>query len=722
MTGERSSAPASLMRALPAAAAARVRIQIFPLAAEPEQLDDFCTRWFNSKVPVEAAFFRPALPVVFCTVLTYEDMGDDFRWRTGVLSQDELYFLIVLERYRWQNGRLQFVEYGVTTPFIFVNSAESVAYGRVTFGFPKESCEFRPGSPQNQVGWTPAGKELLTVLTWQPTKAGRELQPLATISAFQKKLRPGFDTGASVAVPRAGSSTRSDILWWLQALWGELRARSRPGLIAAAPSVLDSISQTLLNGFTISCYNLRQIPHPYYRDRTLYRDLVNFRLRLRGIQNLRFYSEIASNDTYAVFIRRRGILPIVERLGLRVTQRSQYPERSGAEVVDELPAILPAVAQADVILESSKRLTWQFEGRPWRTGELKPNRKSDEHVTKPPLFDDYLGASASLLLTEEQPLPRRDLKFMMLAANTQDVVEYMQPMIATRTGLNITPLSNNGWTPLRMFWAQNRLHSADRIEGLTWQGGRYVSFTIPITYDHQGERKSAVMLLHDFSDNPFNIQVSLSMFASDSHQAWFSGPRDGWFSTTQGVSQLQLVRTTLLRRRTQEARFEVLPWLDVISDRRSETMASPPVSPELLEAFQQDIVGVHPVMVFGGVPDPADPLRWVERRCTLITYDIEWLEPLVPAAADRRYWLRILSTRDYPLVSGLGLKTDSSVRLEMPTKRDLASGRIDQVPIVGLFEGAARYKARSIDILWSRRGSSPRSYRGVGLGVPLSSG
>ena len=713
-----TSAP-DLVRPIPKASSARVRVQVFPLAADPLQLVHFCDRWFNRKIPAEISYVRPALPVVFATVLSYDEIALGYRWHSGVLAQQELYFLIVLECYRWQDGALRFVEYGATTPFIFVDSAESVAFGRGRFGFPKEVCEFVAGGTASPVPWAPYGTDLLTVKTWQPTPLGHQLAPLLTISESPRQPDPGFDRFTPLLSGRPNPGNRSDALWWMQSLWGELRARNQPHIAAATPQLIGGLTDQLANGLTISCYNLRQTPHPYWRKRTLYRDLVNFRIGVRGLQNLRLFQEnFGPGARFTVSIKRRGIMPIVDRLGLRVARRQKYLSSDGEEVVDELEAILPIYTQADMTLGTTDRVGWQFEGRPWSVSGSADSISSEAPQTVPPTFDDHLGGSATLLFFETRESPPNDCKFMVLPARTEAVERYLAAYIPKTCGLGIRPTSVDGWTGVRLFWGCSRARTLNEIEGIAWLGGRYLSISIPVEYTYEGERQEALLLLYDFTDNPFRIQMSQAIFAGPTSQGWFLGAGGDWFASTQPVVQRQVLDTTMLRRSTNDAAFEVRQWLDVICDRRPESQGRPMPGESLAETFYRDIATIRPLLVFGGIPDSGSPYRWVERRCMRISYRLQWLHEPLPGSLDERHWVRVLPTEDYPLVSGLGLATDD-VRFEVPAHRDFAPGPVDAVPVVALAEAAIHTRADNIEVLWSRRGLFPRTYRGAGLGVPF---
>lgn len=699
--------------------AARARIQVFPLAADREQLQSFCNRWFNERLPPQVSIFQPTMPIVYCTVLTYEDMGDQFRLYTGVLAQNEIYFLIIMDRFQVVGDQLRFIEHCVTTPYIFVDSAESVSFGRDRFGFPKEVCTFSEGGAINPVPWASDAENYLTVRTWQPTQTGRQLQPLLTIKRTPAFYDSGFDAqiGPRTRVrPRFGN--RSDQLWWLQAALGEARSRAHPDYLRALPSMASSLGKLVAEGITISCFNVRQVPTVNNVSRVLYQDLVNFRMKLRGVQNIRFFGErFAANSDFSVLIRRQDTTPITRRLGLRVAERQRLPGRIGAQVFDEVHSLAPFYTQADITLESSDRLAWRFGNQNWTTSRFEYAHRTRRK--KPPRFDPYLGSSSAALLQDRSEPPVSDIKYLMLPARTEAVSRYIKRFVPERSGLNVEPIEASGWTPLRILFSRARARTPDEIEGVVWLGGRYASLSVPVRYVYEGTSHEALLLLYGFSDNPFSIQVSRAVYGGPTHQAWFDGASGDWFEATKAVSQRQVVDTTFLERRSTEARFEVHRWLDIISDRRgtewSETtkQASKALSPE----FSKQVARLLPMLVYGGIPDSSNPRQWVEHRMTLVTLRSEVIETPRPPDTVEKHWLRIRSTETYPIVEGLELLTMSNLDFDLPASQTFPPGRIDVVPVVSIAETAEVAELKNVKVLWSERGLSKRNARGIGLGL-----
>lgn len=706
--------------AVAAGEAARVRVQIFPLAADPEKLTDLCNQWFNEKVPNAISVVRPVVPVVFCGVLSYDDTGPAFKWNTGVVAQNEMYFLVALERYRLEGGRLRFVEYGIFTPYIFVDSAESVLLGRSQYGFPKEVCVFRAGGAEGGIPGVAYGSDVLSVDTWQPTPLGHALQNLLTISKVPRFVDDGFDP-VSPLNARPGSRGRSDVLWWLRTIFGELRTRGHVQALTALPRLAQGLAQALTEGISVNCYNLRQVPHYRSFEHTLYRDLVNFRMKLRGVQNLRFFEETSPGGAYSLAIRRTGILPIVERLGLRVIRKTVVPTEEGNQIFEVVDAIAPFYTQVDIVLEGSRRLAWQHEFLPWSDEdgrEIDGSPSDGSH----PLFDDYLGASPGLLAIRPAPTPPSDYKFMMLAGRKANVSEFLRTQIPADCPVSIEPVHCGDYVPIRSLWRRSRSRTAGQISGVAWQGGRYLSFSIPVTYRLGTTTQRALFLVNDFTDNPFTVQMSQFVFGIGTHQGWFVGAGGDWFETTQHAIQLQVLDTTILRRNATEARFERQRWLDVIEDCKGLSANRAIPVPELQALFYDEVAGIRATLLMGGVPDPSTSEYWVARRLTLVDYEASWsVEPRPPAEAGR-HWLRMLPADDYPLVEDLGLLTEPELPFDLAVEQDFPRGALYTIPVLAVAEGAATVRARRLEVLWNQRGRSRRVHSGAGFGMSRSRG
>lgn len=702
MTHSGTDAPPELPPS-PAAAAARIRVQVFPLAADRAPLEDLCNEWFNKHVPAEVALFRPAMPFVFCTVLTYEDMGPIQRWKAGVYAQNEIYFLVLLDRYRWNGRGLEFVEHCVTTPYIFVDDATSAIVGRESFGFPKEVCTFSTARPGSSLPWAPDATDYLSVQTWQPTRAGRQLRPLLWISQTPVLADAGFDSAyARPVAARSGAPGRTDLLWWAQAILGEVRARSRPGLLVEAPGAIAEIGRALRDGLSIKAYNLRQIPHPYDLTVATYQDLVGFDMRLRGVQNVRFFRErFGTGAGYSVMINRLETLPIVERLGLRSSDRQRLGDSEGS-VVDVIDAISPMYLQADVALATSERLCWRFARSAWHVeGGYIPRTTATDAS---PRYNDYLGASSAVFLQEQDAPPILDMRYIMLPARTEQIVRHIASMIPRHCPVEIVPLSLGGLTPVRILWSRSRERNAEVTEFLVWMDGSYLSISVPVKYRFMGEEYEALLMIKDFSDNPFTIQLNRAIYGVPTHQGNFPSTTT-WFTSSQPVQVHQILETSFLHRGPREARHKVDRLMDVLSDVRTPrpATASSPQLAALRDAFISKVARIRPVLTFGGIPDSSDSTRFVERRMTLAAHSSTISFGPVAAAAERTYWMRVGRTETHRIVSRLGLLAEDPQDFGLP-KNDFASMRVDLVPVAAVMESAEHIHLDDVQVLWRRWG------------------
>jgi hypothetical protein len=112
-----------------------VSARFFPMRANLDILQQLVDSYLNI-VPPEAGRFRVPVSYVYLVILDYGQMGES-AMRTGWFSQVEVYFGVALEWYKRINGQWVFHDWGVNTPYIFVNDDVSVPVGRTVFGFQK---------------------------------------------------------------------------------------------------------------------------------------------------------------------------------------------------------------------------------------------------------------------------------------------------------------------------------------------------------------------------------------------------------------------------------------------------------------------------------------------------------------------------------------------------------------------------------------------------------
>jgi hypothetical protein len=132
-----------------------VKMMVFPLKANISRLTEFCNSYLNLNLTGENAdqadFFKPATPFVFMMLLHYDKMSSNITQTArniGWISQHEITFTIPLEWWRWSGGaphqgELEFMDWAIVSPFIFVDDFVSQFTGREVYGWPKVMGELR---------------------------------------------------------------------------------------------------------------------------------------------------------------------------------------------------------------------------------------------------------------------------------------------------------------------------------------------------------------------------------------------------------------------------------------------------------------------------------------------------------------------------------------------------------------------------------------------------
>jgi len=116
-----------------------VTCRAFPLKANIAVLNSFCDAYLNMDVPPEIAHFRPTLPYVYLMALDYGAMSPEAIevQNLGWVAQHELLFMVPLQQWRREKGRMVFKNWACVSPFIFVDDAMSQRTGREVYGWPK---------------------------------------------------------------------------------------------------------------------------------------------------------------------------------------------------------------------------------------------------------------------------------------------------------------------------------------------------------------------------------------------------------------------------------------------------------------------------------------------------------------------------------------------------------------------------------------------------------
>ena len=115
--------------------------RFYPLPADRDSLQKFCDKYLNFFDEPESerppVYFRVPLPYVLLQLVDYPRMEERTQW----LRSREVIFSIPLEWYTRDDKGLHFQKWGMTFPFIYLDSPISIAIGREIYGFPKTQVQ-----------------------------------------------------------------------------------------------------------------------------------------------------------------------------------------------------------------------------------------------------------------------------------------------------------------------------------------------------------------------------------------------------------------------------------------------------------------------------------------------------------------------------------------------------------------------------------------------------
>lgn len=675
------------------ASASRVRVQMFPLLAQRRMLQTFCDRWFNDELPPSVAIFRPAMPVVFCTVLSYDEMGDDMRWKTGSFAQNELYFMLLLDRYRERRGRLDFVEHSISTPYIFVDNSMSAVAGRERFGFPKQLGEFQLA---DRVPWPTSPQPYITLSTWEPTVAGHRLAPLVEIVRDPVSAVGDEDIpyGPSIRERESLFSTRTFATFATTFINEAFVRLFDPGPLQEAPGSLAEIAMSLRDGPGMSAYNLRQFLDPLLARGADYRDLVRFRMRVDGVPIIRRF-----NEDISLLVHKTEVCPLVERLGLHVSQRVRAP---GQRTIDVLRVLSPLYAQVDVTLADTRIVCARSRDQGWKdeAGELI----TPQPRVEPLLYNEYLGPSSAVFLQDQGEPPILDVKCLLLEASVEKVEALLAQSIPPESSLALRPIRAGQCTALRVLVSRARPRALGEQEELVWLDGSYVSLSVPVEIELYGKTRRAFVVLHDFTDNHFMLQAKRALTGGTTEDASIQATGD-WFTSAEDVVHMLSVDAMTLERSAEAVRSEVRRLLDVF-------MAAKPAPSTAKEgaALASELEGMMTnaglLLFVGGIPSPSQPGVFLSRRVTLMSMEEELIQAPDQAPAPHDYLVRLHDSETFPLVRSLGLATvDAAV---LGARTDAIPGRSSVLQAVAFADSISKNRVGWMEILWqSLEGAEP---------------
>lgn len=310
-----------------------VTARVFPLRADPVNLQSLCDNYLNT-VPPEVAVFKPGLPVVFLIILNYGRMSQQAS-NSGWVSQDEVGFCVPVQQYRMVDGKMRYVDWSVFFPFIFVNQPSSLIEGRQVYGWRKQLAWFEPGLSPWLVNPTASNWLMsLSTQTYPFFYDHRSPAPQLLLEIDRRGRPPLSERIFSVGHRFNPVRRLSEILTDSGHIAAELMNALQHGMASEGLAELRRLAphpaalvRRLLEG---KIYTLRQFRDAEQTDLVAYQALVESVMRVKQIQRggLLSLSETFLGDPtggYRVHLHRWTAEPIVETLGLAVSEWNELP-------------------------------------------------------------------------------------------------------------------------------------------------------------------------------------------------------------------------------------------------------------------------------------------------------------------------------------------------------------------------------------------------------------
>jgi hypothetical protein len=357
-----------------------VSARFFPLRANLDILQQLCDNYLNM-IPPEAGRFRAFLPYVYLVVLDYGQMGESVM-RTGWFSQVEVYFGVAVEWYKRVRGQWVFHDWGVITPYIFVNDDVSVPIGRTVYGFPKvlASVELSK-SPwmKNPVGPSTLARISTTVFPEAYTGASLQNRVFLEIErATVSNVRVPFDT-TTAPMPWSIASNIANAVggFGRDALWMAQSMRIFPINPLMSPGVLPAmLSRTMPwmapggAGFILNSLNVKQFRRAENPSQICYRALTNGCMQTTGFNRAGLLGEGQTllgdlSGGHTIRLYEHSTLPIAQTLGLE-QNRSVHVE--GLQVAEFKP-VMPFWVDVDLKFSRGTNVAWQTDDGVWKNEE-----------------------------------------------------------------------------------------------------------------------------------------------------------------------------------------------------------------------------------------------------------------------------------------------------------------------------------------------------------------
>jgi hypothetical protein len=384
--------------------------RLFPLRANLDTLQGFCNNYVNI-VPQEIAYFRACSPYLFLMMLDYGSLALEAT-NLGWFSQHEIMFCVPVEWYKRVNGRLEFQDWAMLTPFIFVDDDLSLNMGRTVAGWPKTLARMTPTlSAWMQNPNAPVNEATASAMVFPELYSGKkeeqrvflEIERDAPIS----NLKLPYDARNAMApwtiasnmadsMSRLGrdAMTAMNGMGFLPQHEGSTRENYERMMRNAARSI-----NPLRPNMTSNILNLKQFRASENPDRYCYQALTIGAMKFTTFNGMGLLGEqnVMGGDIsggYTIKLHEWPSIPITRLLGLDVLKRWQG---NGAHVA-EIKPVMPYWYDSNMIYDTGYNVAWRSrKDFTWHDREGKryaPARDRGVVVPRDVLYNTTLGTAA----------------------------------------------------------------------------------------------------------------------------------------------------------------------------------------------------------------------------------------------------------------------------------------------------------------------------------------
>lgn len=565
--------------------------RVFPLLADQWRLKLFVDQFLNV-MPREIGYFEPAAGMVLLQALNYGKMSVETA-NLGWVAQNEVFFAVPLRWYRMVDGKPQFQNWALVTPFIYVDSATSLVTGRMVFGWPK----VRGWLSSECDAWTlhPRRRRRLLTLTAQVFAegyAGRhdEPRPLLEIDADPQPsfslfpFDPQNPLNPWVSIPTGFANNLGLMIDLTKGLVEDLLGHRGHNIRAQTRQFVSTLRSNMQGEPFIDVINLKQFRDAATTGGACYQGVTATRMTTHQINGAGLLGDQQMllgdiSGGYKIRLHRYKSQPIVETLGLVI----QHEEHAGGQQVDVLKPIYPFWLDLDMSLDHGTTLGWCGLGVDWvdtiggETPHYPPRRDREESKRErfesqeqgrpagmaslpPPSERDsdcrYNTARTGALQAIEGPFwfPDMTVRVLPLLADREVLTKFCDDYLnKEQDQLRFRP-----WGSYVYMLVHTIEEMASEVDDIGWWARREVSFAIPVLWERRiGDewRLESMAMLKPFlfADSSIAAISAREVYGQPTAFAEIESPGSSWLDSARPVNDSSGL---------MDLRMDLLPTLD----------------------------------------------------------------------------------------------------------------------------------------------------------------